>query len=201
MAQTYFHPAAIVESELVGAGTRVWAFAHVMAGARVGENCNLGEHTFVESGAAIGNNVTVKNNVCVWMGVTLKDDVFVGPGVMFTNDRFPRSPRMSQARRRYIQAENWLLRTLVGQGATIGAGAVILPGICIGPYSTIGAGALVTGDVPAFALAIGSPARQAGWMCRCGQKLAGDYRTATCHECGETPQMRVAQAELESSLL
>jgi UDP-2-acetamido-3-amino-2,3-dideoxy-glucuronate N-acetyltransferase len=201
MTHTYYHPAAIVESQLIGAGTRVWAYAHVMAGAQVGENCNLGEHTFIESGATLGRNVTVKNNVCVWMGVTLGDDVFVGPSAIFTNDRFPRSPRMAQARSRYTHTEKWLLPTIVKQGASIGAGAIILPGVRIGQYSTIAAGALVTADVPPFALMIGAPARQVGWMCRCGQKLEGDYQTATCPGCGETPQMRCPEPEMESAIL
>src|SRR4051794_10602280 len=101
MNPPYVHPAALVESDEIGPGTRVWAFAHVMRGARIGANCNICDHAFVESGASIGNNVTLKNNVCVWMGVTLADDVFVGPNVAFTNDRQPRSPRMPQVGPRY----------------------------------------------------------------------------------------------------
>jgi UDP-2-acetamido-3-amino-2,3-dideoxy-glucuronate N-acetyltransferase len=197
MADRHFHPAALVESAHIGAGTRVWAFAHVLAGARVGENCNLGDHTFVESGAVIGNNVTLKNNVCVWSGITLEDDVFVGPNVAFTNDRFPRSPRMSQVRERYAAPERWLELTVVERGATIGANATVLPGIRLGRYSLIAAGALVTADVAPFALVVGSPARPVADVCRCGQKLAGSYRTATCDHCGETPSMRCLSTDLE----
>src|SRR5688572_28907480 len=113
MASSHFHPTALVESADVGAGTRVWAFSHVMAGARIGSNCNLGDHTFVEAGAVVGDNVTLKNNVCVWAGITLENDVFVGPNVAFTNDRFPRSPRMPQVRERYARPDRWLEPTVV----------------------------------------------------------------------------------------
>jgi acetyltransferase-like isoleucine patch superfamily enzyme len=201
MSDSYFHPTALIESACVGSGTRVWAFAHVMAGARVGDNCNLGDHTFVESGAVVGSNVTLKNNVCVWNGITLDDDVFVGPNVAFTNDRFPRSPRMPQVRDRYAGPERWLERTVVERGATIGANATVLPGIRLGRYSLIAAGALVTADVPPFALMVGSPARQVADVCRCGQKLVGDYRTAACSHCGETPAMRCLTEELKALAL
>src|SRR6516164_3302911 len=107
MSNRYFHPSALVEAEAIGDGTRIWAFAHVMRGAAIGCHCNLGDHTFVESGASIGDNVTIKNNVCVWLGITLEDDVFVGPNVAFTNDRWPRSARMTQARSRSGQIDNW----------------------------------------------------------------------------------------------
>jgi acetyltransferase-like isoleucine patch superfamily enzyme len=197
MQQPYFHPAALVESDEIGAGTRVWAFAHVMRGARIGENCNVGDHAFVESGAVVGNNVTLKNNVCIWMGVTLSDDVFVGPNVAFTNDRHPRSPRMPQVAARYEAVERWLLPTVAERGVSIGANATIVPGVRLGRYSMIAAGAIVTADVPPFALMVGAPARQVGHVCRCGQKLLGNYRVATCESCGETPQMRCEQTELE----
>lgn len=198
---TYFHRAALVESDQVGPGTRIWAFAHVMRGATVGSNCNVGDHAFVESGAEIGNNVTIKNNVCVWAGVTLEDDVFVGPNVTFTNDRFPRSPRMPQAQERYRRTEQWLLPTVVEQGASIGANATVLPGIRLGRYCMVAAGALVTSDVPPFTLVVGSPAREVGDLCRCGRKLTGCYRTTTCEHCGETPESRFLASELETVTL
>jgi acetyltransferase-like isoleucine patch superfamily enzyme len=201
MANGNFHPTALVESAQIGDGTRVWAFAHVMAGARVGSNCNLGDHTFVEGGAVIGNNVTLKNNVCVWAGITLEDDVFVGPNVAFTNDRFPRSPRMTQVRERYSRPDHWLEATVVECGATIGANATVLPGIRLGRYSMVAAGAVVTVDVPPFALVVGSAARRVADVCRCGQKLAGDYRSTACVECGETPAMRCLTTELEALAL
>ena len=198
MAERYFHPAALVESDDIGEGTRVWAFAHVMRGAQLGSNCNVGDHAFVEAGAKVGNNVTLKNNVCVWAGVTLEDGVFVGPNATFTNDRYPRSPRMPQAAERYSSPELWLSTTVVERGASIGANVTIVPGIRIGRYSMIAAGAVVTADVPPFALMVGSPAREVGQVCRCGQKLSGSYRTATCDACGETPQARCHQFELEA---
>ena len=198
MLQRYYHPAAIVESEDIGPGTRVWAFAHVMRGARIGGNCNLGEHAFVESGAMVGSNVTLKNNVCVWMGVTLDDDVFVGPNATFTNDRHPRSPRMPEAVARYESTDGWLSPTVVERGVSIGANATILPGIRLGRYSMIAAGSVVTADVPPFALMVGAPARLVGHVCRCGQKLVGSYRTTTCDACGESPQVRCQLSELEA---
>ncbi|MEX2315992.1 MAG: acyltransferase [Pirellulales bacterium] len=201
MSERFFHPAALVESDQIGVGTRVWAFAHVMAGAVVGGHCNLGDHAFLESGATIGNNVTVKNNVCVWSGVTLEDDVFVGPNVSFTNDRYPRSPRMAQVAARYERPERWLLPTVVERGASIGANATILPGIRLGRYSMIAAGALVTADVPPFALMVGSPARRVACVCRCGRKLSGSYRAATCEHCGEGPEFRCHKSELEALAL
>jgi UDP-2-acetamido-3-amino-2,3-dideoxy-glucuronate N-acetyltransferase len=201
MTDRYFHPAALVESEEIGPGTRVWAFAHVMRGARVGCRCNIGDHVFIEAGAVIGNNVTLKNNVCVWSGVTLEDDVFVGPNATFTNDRFPRSPRMQEAATRYETPERWLLPTVVERGVSIGANATIVPGVRLGRYSMIAAGALVTADVPPFALMVGAPARLAGYVCRCGQKLLGSYRITACDACGETPTMRCHQSELEAITL
>jgi UDP-2-acetamido-3-amino-2,3-dideoxy-glucuronate N-acetyltransferase len=197
MSDRFYHPAALVESDQIGDGTRVWAFAHVMTGARVGSNCNLGNHTFVESGATIGNNVTLKNNVCVWLGVRLEDDTFIGPNVAFTNDRVPRSPRMPQVRERYERIERWMLPTIVERGASIGANATILPGIRLGRYCMVAAGALVTANVPPFALVIGSPARQVADLCRCGQKLDDSYQIAVCEHCGETPEMRCHLSPME----
>jgi UDP-2-acetamido-3-amino-2,3-dideoxy-glucuronate N-acetyltransferase len=193
-----YHPAALVESDDIGAGTRVWAFAHVMRGARVGARCNIGDHAFVETDAIIGDNVTLKNNVCVWAGVTLEDDVFVGPNATFTNDRHPRSPRMPQAAARYESTERWLLPTIVERGASIGANATIVPGVRLGRYCMIAAGSVVTADVRPFAVVMGAPARAVGNVCRCGQKLLSDYRTTSCDACGETPQMRCEQLELEA---
>jgi acetyltransferase-like isoleucine patch superfamily enzyme len=169
-----------------------------MSGARLGRNCNIGDHAFIESGAVLGNNVTLKNNVCVWLGITLEDDVFVGPNVAFTNDRHPRSPRMAEVAERYARPENWLQPTVVERGASIGANATIVPGIRIGRYSMIAAGAVVTRDVPPFALVLGTPARQVGDVCRCGQQLIGSYCTAICECCGESPQMRCHLFEVEA---
>jgi UDP-2-acetamido-3-amino-2,3-dideoxy-glucuronate N-acetyltransferase len=166
----YFrHPQALVETDAIGPGSRVWAFAHVMAGATVGSNCNIGEHCFVEKGA-----VTVKNHVAVWDGVTVGDGVFLGPNVALTNDLRPRSRRAGWTRH----------ETRIGPGATVGANATLLCGISIGPYAFIGAGAVVTADVPAHTLVYGNPARRRGFVCRCAEPLAFTADTAACAACG-----------------
>lgn len=185
----FVHPQAMVDAAAVGAGTRIWAFAHVMSGASIGCGCNVGEHAFIESGVSIGNNVTVKNGISLWSGVTVEDDVFLGPHCVFTNDRNPRA---------YIKkGPEALTSTRVCRGATIGAGAVIVCGNRIGRFSFVGAGAVVCRDVPDFALVVGNPARQIGWMCQCAHKLALEVdapvgRHGTCSECGSefqrTPQ-------------
>lgn len=167
------HPAAIVESEAVGRGTRIWAFAHVMAGAVVGEDCNLGEGVFVEEGAIVGARVTLKNGVAVWKGVVLEDEVFVGPSVTFTNDRRPRSASVA------VEA-SWLVSTRIGRGATLGAASVILPGCDVGPWAFVGAGSVVTRPVAPHARVQGNPARFVTWVCRCGADL-GEEECPRCH--------------------
>ncbi len=169
------HPLALCETEDVGPGTRVWAFAHIMAGARIGPGCNIGDHVFVESGVTIGERVTVKNNSLVYEGVTLEDDVFVGPNTVFTNDRRPRAPA--------VRDGAWeLIPTRVRRGASLGANTTIVCGVTVGPFALVGAGAVVTADVPAHALVAGNPARHLGWVCRCGRTLPDDL---TC-SCGRT---------------
>jgi UDP-2-acetamido-3-amino-2,3-dideoxy-glucuronate N-acetyltransferase len=142
------HERALVEGGEIGPGTRIWAFAHVMAGARVGAGCNICDHTYIEGGAVLGDRVTIKSGVYVWEGITIGDDVFVGPQATFTNDRFPRS-------RRPFTCEN----TIVEAGASIGAGAVLLPGLRIGARAMVGAGAVVTRDVASDTVVVGNPAR------------------------------------------
>ncbi len=182
MSDGFVHPMAIVESAEIGPGTRVWAYSHVMRGATIGANCNIGEHSFIEAGAAIGDNVTVKNGNLIWEGVTIEDGVFVGPNVLFTNDLYPRSPRLPQAQRRY-RDHGWLTPTRVRRGASIGAGAVIVAGVAIGEFAMVGAGAVVTQDIPAHALVVGNPARVRGWVCECGQPLEWQGEQARCREC------------------
>jgi UDP-2-acetamido-3-amino-2,3-dideoxy-glucuronate N-acetyltransferase len=183
MDEVFVHPTALVETQQIGQGTRIWAFAHIMKHANIGADCNIGDHCFIESGTIVGNDVTVKNGNMIWEGVTLEDGVFVGPSVTFTNDRYPRSPRLPQARERY-SSRGWLLPTLVRQGASLGAGAVILAGITVGEFAMVGAGAVVSTDVPAYTLVFGNPARVRGWVCQCGQPLGFREGTATCRTCG-----------------
>lgn len=179
----FVHPRAFCEAETVGAGTRVWAFAHVMEGAVVGRDCNLGEQVFVESGARIGDRVTVKNGVQVWEGVTLEDDVFVGPNAVFTNDRFPRSGRSEAAAARHAN-KAWLEGVTVRRGASIGANATILPGLEIGAWATVGAGAVVAKPVPPHALVMGNPAARRGHVCVCGLRLREAAAGLRCPDCG-----------------
>ena len=168
------HPLALVESRSIGPGTRVWAWAHVMEGARVGADCNIGEHCFIEKGVVLGDRVTVKNGVAVWEGVTAEDDVFIGPNAVLTNDLRPRSKVYHEA----------VTPTLLKRGASIGANATMLCGVTVGEYAMVGAGAVVTRDVPAHGLVIGNPARVAGHVCRCGERLRVRARTAACGSCG-----------------
>ncbi len=171
--KVFVHPTALVESERIGDGTRVWAFAHVMKDAAIGRDCNIGDHAFVESGAVVGDRVTIKNGVSVWQHVSIGDDVFVGPNVAFTNDRRPRSRRP------------WTPEpTTVECGATIGANATLLCGLRVGRHAMVGAGAVVTRDVEPHALVVGSPARRTGWVCACGRRLAFDTGDFSRCECG-----------------
>lgn len=178
----YVHPSALVESDQIGIDTRIWAFAHILNNARIGENCNIGDHCFMESGAIVGNNVTIKNGNMIWDGVTIEDGVFIGPRVFFTNDLYPRSPRLPQAQIRY-QDEGWLARTTIKYGASIGAAAVILAGTVIGEFAMIAAGSIVTKDVPPYALVLGNPAQVKGWVCQCGQRLQFQDSLAQCRVC------------------
>ena len=151
----FIHPQAIVEpGACIGGGTRVWAFAHILAGARIGSDCNICDHTFIENDVVIGDEVTVKCGVYIWDGIEIHDRVFVGPNVTFTNDKYPRSK----------QYPDQYMRTIVGCGASIGAGATILPGLSIGDNAMIGAGAVVTRDVPPNSIVTGNPARIVGYV-------------------------------------
>lgn len=154
MSNVFTHPNAIVESTKIGKGSRIWAFAHVLPGATIGEDCNLCDHTFIENDVIIGDRVTVKCGVQIWDGITIEDDVFIGPNATFTNDPFPRSKQYPET----------FSRTLVRKGASIGANATILPGLTIGQFSMVGAGAVVTKDIPPYAIVVGNPARITGYI-------------------------------------
>jgi UDP-2-acetamido-3-amino-2,3-dideoxy-glucuronate N-acetyltransferase len=178
----FIHPQAISESPDIGDGTRIWAFAHVMEGAKVGANCNIGEHSFIERGAVVGNGVTVKNGVSVWEGICLEDYVFVGPNVVFTNERYPRAQRNPEVADRY-RTKAWLLPTRIREGASIGANATVLCGLTIGRYAVIAAGAVVVSDVDDFQLVVGTPAEPRGRVCICGVPL-GAQTPGRCAACG-----------------
>jgi UDP-2-acetamido-3-amino-2,3-dideoxy-glucuronate N-acetyltransferase len=169
----FVHPAGLCESRQVGAGTRIWAFAHVLAGAVVGAGCNIGDHAYIEGGARLGDRVTVKNAVLVWDKVTVDDDVFLGPNVVFTNDLRPRSFGSKDPAS--------FVPTHVCRGATIGANATIVCGVTIGDHAFVAAGAVVHRDVPAHALVVGNPGRLAGWVCQCARPLDAGL---TC-SCGQ----------------
>ncbi len=177
-APTFIHPSAVVDSPCtIGCGTRIWHFTHVMAGARIGENCVLGQNVFVADGVTIGSNVKIQNNVSLYTGVCLEDDVFCGPSCVFTNVVNPRS----QIVRHHLYES-----TVVRRGATIGANATIISGATIGRYAFIGAGAVVRGDVPDYALMLGVPATRKGWMSRHGHRLnpSADPDVMICRQSG-----------------
>jgi UDP-2-acetamido-3-amino-2,3-dideoxy-glucuronate N-acetyltransferase len=168
------HETAIIDpGASIGAGTRIWHWVHVCGNAVIGEKCSLGQNVFVGNRVVIGNNVRIQNNVSIYDEVTLEDDVFCGPSMVFTNVLNPRS---------HVPRKNEFLPTLVRRGATIGANATVICGHVIGEYAFIGAGAVVTRDVPAYALLVGNPARRVGWMCRCGARLRGSG-TVDCILC------------------
>ncbi len=176
----FIHESAYVDDgATIGNGTKIWHFCHVMPGAVIGERCNLGQNVVVMPGTKLGNNVKVQNNVSIYEGVELEDDVFCGPSMVFTNVINPRS---------HVSRKNEYQRTLVRRGASIGANATIVCGITLGEYAFVGAGAVVTRDVPDYALVIGVPARQSGWVCQCGEVLphAGREQRSPmrCAACG-----------------
>jgi UDP-2-acetamido-3-amino-2,3-dideoxy-glucuronate N-acetyltransferase len=175
-APCYFaHPTATIDPGCeIGEGTKIWHYSHVMPGARIGRGCNFGQNVLVARDVVVGNNVKIQNNVSVYEGVTLEDDVFCGPSMVFTNVINPRS---------HVSRKHEFRETLVRRGATIGANATILCGHTVGRFAFIGAGAVVTKDVPDYALMLGAPARVAGWMCECGVRLAVTGRQGACPDC------------------
>jgi acetyltransferase-like isoleucine patch superfamily enzyme len=170
----YLHPLALVDQgAVIGARTRIWAYAHILPGAVIGEEGNICDHTFIEGGVTLGRRVTVKCGVYLWDGLTAADDVFIGPAAVFTNDIRPRSRK---------HRPDWD-KTSLGHGSSIGANATILP-VRIGEWSFVAAGAVVTRNVPAHALVVGSPARIRGWICRCAETLVFESAGVADCACG-----------------
>jgi UDP-2-acetamido-3-amino-2,3-dideoxy-glucuronate N-acetyltransferase len=193
MDDVFIHPTAIVdEGARIGKGSKIWHFCHLMPECRIGEHCSLGQNVFVAKGVELGDNVKVQNNVSLYEGVICEDDVFLGPSMVFTNITNPRSAVVRKGQ--YAQ-------TYVERGASIGANATIVCGHRIGAYAFIGAGTVVTKDIPAFALVVGNPARQIGWMSRYGHRLEFDAGgKATCPESGESYRLDNNQVRIETPI-
>ena len=185
------HPTAIVdEGAQIGEGSRVWHWVHISAGARIGDRCSFGQNVYVGNDVVIGHNVKVQNNVSVYDAVTLEDDVFCGPSMVFTNVYNPRSA---------VTRKDEYRRTLVRRGATLGANSTIVCGVTVGAYAFVGAGAVVNHDVPDYALMVGVPARQIGWMSRRGERLnlplSGDAETV-CEHTGQRYLLKAGRCQL-----
>ena len=174
--QHFVHAHALVDAgTTIGNGTRIWAFAHIVTGAVIGDDCNVCDHTFVEGGVRIGDRVTLKCGVYLWNGITVENDVFIGPAAVFTNDSRPRS-------KRYFPD----LKTVLKEGCSIGANSTVLPNLTIGRWAMVGAGSVVTRSVPDHALVAGNPARWRAWICRCGEKLTDPLSGMLKCECGKS---------------
>ncbi|MEK7487529.1 MAG: acyltransferase [Planctomycetota bacterium] len=174
-ASVKIHPTATVDDSCsIGEGTRIWHYSHISTGVQIGRNCNFGQNVYIAPHVQIGPGVKIQNNVSIYEGVELEADVFCGPSVVFTNVKHPRSA---------VSRKNEYLRTLVKRGATLGANATILCGITVGEFAFIGAGAVVTKEVPAYALVTGNPARRVGWCCECGETLKFQKEKAVCSRC------------------
>ncbi|MBO4646010.1 MAG: N-acetyltransferase [Bacteroidales bacterium] len=189
MEQDFFaHETAVIdEGCVIGAGTKIWHFSHIMSQCEIGERCNIGQNVVVSPGVKLGNNVKIQNNVSVYTGVICEDDVFLGPSMVFTNVINPRSA---------INRKNQYARTRVGRGATIGANATVVCGHDIGAFAFIGAGAVVTKNVPPYALVVGNPSRQIGWMSEYGHRLHFDADGwAVCPESGEKYRLKEGVVE------
>lgn len=178
----YKHPTAIVESDKIGEGSKVWHFVHIRENVEIGKNCNIGKSVYVDAEVKIGYNVKIQNFSSIYKGVELEDDVFVGPSVVFTNDLYPRA---------FIWGDDRIVQTFVKKGSSIGANSTIVCGLTIGEYAMVGAGSVVTKDVPPFGLVFGNPARLRGFVCYCGKKLSNitenkeEELVYNC-ECGKT---------------
>lgn len=179
----YAHPTAVVDAPcIIGVGTKIWHFSHIMNNCAIGKNCNIGQNVVVSPDVVLGNNVKVQNNVSIYTGVTCEDDVFLGPSCVFTNVTNPRSG---------VNRRGQYSKTTVKKGASIGANATIVCGHDIGEYAFVGAGAVVTKNIPAYALVVGNPSKQIGWMSEFGHRLHFDNDgIATCPESGEKYELK-----------
>ena len=179
MADVFVHESSYVDDGCeIGDGTKIWHFSHVMSRSRIGRGCNIGQNVVVSPDVVIGDNVKIQNNVSIYTGVVLEDDVFCGPSMVFTNVVNPRS---------HVSRKDEYRQTLVKRGASLGANSTVVCGHTVGTYAFVGAGAVITKDVPDFALVVGNPARISGWMCRCGVKLTAGPQPpaqAQCSACG-----------------
>lgn len=177
MSDFYVHESSYIDQPCeIGEGTKIWHFCHLMKNVKLGKNCNIGQNVFIGSGVTLGNNVKVQNNVSIYSGVICEDDVFLGPSMVFTNVINPRA---------FIERKDEFKTTLIKKGATIGANSTVICGITIGQYAMVGAGAVVTKDVPDYALVYGTPAKIHGWVCQCGQKLKfNNSKESVCQICG-----------------
>lgn len=171
----FVHESSYIDQPcVIGMGTRIWHFCHLMGGCAIGENCNIGQNVLIASGVVLGKNVKVQNNVSIYSGVICEDDVFLGPSMVFTNVINPRA---------FVERKEEFKNTFIKRGASIGANATIVCGNTIGQYAMIGAGSLVAGNVPDYALVYGNPAQIHGWICQCGEKLEFVNRNAQCSVC------------------
>jgi UDP-2-acetamido-3-amino-2,3-dideoxy-glucuronate N-acetyltransferase len=189
VTDVFVHASSFVdEGAVVGAGTKIWHFCHVMPGAVIGARCTIGQNCVIMPGTRLGDNVKLQNNVSVYEGVVLEDDVFCGPSMVFTNVGTPRS---------HVSRRGEYAATLVKRGASIGANATVLCGHTLGRYCFVGAAAVVTRDVPDHALVIGNPARQIGWMCQCGERLRMERGAGRCGRCGSGYRERAGELVAE----
>ncbi|WP_025114731.1 acyltransferase [Lysinibacillus fusiformis] len=174
MGEFYQHSHALIETKEIGDNTRVWAFVHILEGAKIGAHCNICDHCFIENDVEIGDNVTIKSGIYIWNGVKIENNAFLGPNVVFTNDLMPRSKKYPES----------FMKTLVAEGASVGANSVIIAGNTIGKFAMVGAGSVVTKDVPAYSLVFGNPAKFKYHICECTEKLHFISEKAEC-SCGK----------------